>query len=180
MERFGVDPCKVIHVQALAGDSTDNVPGVRGIGVKTAAELINRYGDVETLLAHAHEIKQNKRRETIIENAENARISLRLVTLDEKVPVKTAPDDFAVHDPDPEELIAFLKAMEFGSISRRVAAHFQIEDVEAIGAAPAVAREPHMRVELPAAARAAAGRESALCAAHRPRGLCHRHRARAA
>src|SRR4051812_31136429 len=151
MERFGVDPCKVIYVQALAGDSTDNVPGVRGIGVKTAAELINQYGDVETLLAHAHEIKQNKRRETIIENAENARISLRLVTLDDKVPLKTPPDDFAVHDPDPKELIAFLKAMEFGSITRRVAAHFQIEDVEAIGAAPSVAGTPHMRVELPKA-----------------------------
>ncbi len=151
MERFGVDPCKVIHVQALAGDSTDNVPGVRGIGVKTAAELINQYGDVETLLAHAHEIKQNKRRETIIENAQNARISLRLVTLDDKVPLKTGPDDFAVHDPDPKDLIAFLKAMEFGSITRRVAAHFQIEDVEAIGAAPSVAGAPHMRVELPKA-----------------------------
>ena len=74
MEKFGVLPSKVIDVQALAGDSVDNVPGVRGIGVKTAAELINQYGDVENLLAHAHEIKQNKRRETLIENAENARI----------------------------------------------------------------------------------------------------------
>src|ERR1700753_307422 len=91
MEKFGVEPCKVIHVQALAGDSVDNVPGVRGIGIKTAAELINQYGDVENLLAHAHEIKQNKRRETIIENAENARISLKLVTLDEQVPLTEKP-----------------------------------------------------------------------------------------
>ena len=75
MEKFGVPPSKVIEVQALAGDSTDNVPGVRGIGVKTAAELINQYGDLETLLKRAGEIKQPKRRETLIENAENARIS---------------------------------------------------------------------------------------------------------
>ena len=71
-------------MQALAGDSTDNVPGVRGIGVKTAAELINQYGDLETLLKRAGEIKQHKRRETLIENAENARISLKLVTLDQQ------------------------------------------------------------------------------------------------
>ena len=77
LEKFGVTPDKVVQVQALAGDSTDNVPGVRGIGVKTAAELINQYGDLETLLKRAGEIKQNKRRETLIENAENARISLQ-------------------------------------------------------------------------------------------------------
>ncbi len=88
MEKFGVPPSKVVEVQALAGDSTDNVPGVRGIGVKTAAELINTYGDLETLLKRAGEIKQPKRRETLIENAENARISLRLVTLDDKVKIK--------------------------------------------------------------------------------------------
>src|ERR1700691_975439 len=109
MERFGVPPDKVVQVQALAGDSTDNVPGVRGIGVKTAAELIATYGDVETLLKRAGEIKQNKRRETLIENAENARISLRLVTLDDKVPLKEQPGEFAVHDPEPRDLIAFLK-----------------------------------------------------------------------
>ena len=83
MEKFGVGPDKVVQVQALAGDSTDNVPGVRGIGIKTAAELINTYGDLETLLKRAGEIKQNKRRETLIENAENARVSLKLVTLDD-------------------------------------------------------------------------------------------------
>ncbi|HVZ27676.1 MAG TPA: DNA polymerase I [Rhizomicrobium sp.] len=151
MERFGVPPDKVIHVQALAGDSTDNVPGVRGIGVKTAAELINLYGDVETLLIRAGEIKQNKRRETIIENSENARISLRLVTLDDKVPIKEKPDEFAVHEPEAKELVAFLKAMEFSAIVKRVAAHFEMEDVEGIAAAPTLARAPEPRIELPKA-----------------------------
>ncbi|MEI9996009.1 MAG: DNA polymerase I [Rhizomicrobium sp.] len=132
MEKFGVPPSKVIEVQALAGDSVDNVPGVRGIGIKTAAELINQYGDLETLLAHAGEIKQPKRRETLIENAENARISKRLVTLDDNAKYPETIDRFAVHDPEPQTLIAFLKGMEFNSITRRVAAHFGVEDTEAI------------------------------------------------
>ena len=139
LERFGVTPDKVVQVQALAGDSTDNVPGVRGIGVKTAAELIGLYGDIETLLARAGEIKQNKRRETLIENAENARVSLKLVTLDANVPLKEQPHEFAVHEPDPKDLIAFLKAMEFTTITKRVAAHFQIGDVEGFTPAAAVA-----------------------------------------
>ena len=139
MEKFGVAPDKVIQIQALAGDSTDNVPGVRGIGIKTAAELINAYGDIENLLAKAGEIKQPKRRETLIENAENARISLKLVTLDDHVPLKEQPDEFAVHEPDCKELIAFLKAMEFGTITKRVAAHFEVSDLDAIDAAPTVA-----------------------------------------
>ena len=139
LEKFGVAPDKVVQVQALAGDSTDNVPGVRGIGIKTAAELIGTYGDIETLIARAAEIKQNKRRETIIENAENARISLRLVTLDDKVPLKEQPDEFAVREPEPKELIGFLKAMEFNSIVRRAAAHFEVEDPDAIAATPATA-----------------------------------------
>ena len=138
-EKFGVTPDKVVQVQALAGDSTDNVPGVRGIGIKTAAELINAYGDIENLLAKAGEIKQPKRRETLIENAENARISLKLVTLDDHVPLKEQPDEFAVHEPDCKELIAFLKAMEFGTITKRVAAHFEVSDLDAIDAAPTVA-----------------------------------------
>jgi DNA polymerase-1 len=146
LEKFGVAPDKVVQVQALAGDSTDNVPGVRGIGVKTAAELINAYGDIEVLLARVNEIKQPKRRETLIENAENARISLKLVTLDTHVPFKEKPEEFAVHEPEPKELIAFLKAMEFTSITKRVAAHFDVEDIDAIAAAPTVAnvlpREP--------------------------------------
>ncbi len=130
MEKFGVLPNKVVEVQALAGDSTDNVPGVRGIGVKTAAELLGIYGDLETLLKRAGEIKQPKRRETLIENAENARISLRLVTLEKNVPFKEGPELFGAHDPDPKELIAFLKSMEFSTITKRVASHFEIADVE--------------------------------------------------
>jgi DNA polymerase-1 len=126
-EKFGVTPDKVIQVQALAGDAVDNVPGVRGIGVKTAAELINIYGDVETLLARAGEIKQNKRRETLIENADNARISLRLVTLDTQVPLDRTPDTFILQEPDPESLIAFLKAMEFTTITRRAEVRFGVD-----------------------------------------------------
>jgi DNA polymerase-1 len=149
MEKFGVAPSKVVQVQALAGDSTDNVPGVRGIGVKTAAELINIYGDLETLLKRAGEIKQNKRRETLIENAENARISLKLVILDVNVPVKEKPDEFAVREPDCKELIAFLKAMEFTSITKRVAAHFEVADLDAIAPAPTVANVLPPQPELP-------------------------------
>jgi len=149
LEKFGVTPDKVVQVQALAGDSTDNVPGVRGIGIKTAAELIGEYGDLETLLKRAGEIKQNKRRETLIENAENARISLKLVTLEQNVPIKETPDEFAVHQPDAKELIAFLKAMEFSSITKRVAAHFELTDVESIPSDPSVAKPPHLKVELP-------------------------------
>ena len=149
LEKFGVAPDKVIHVQALAGDSIDNVPGVRGIGVKTAAELINTYGDLETLLKRAGEIKQNKRRETLIENAENARLSFKLVTLDAHVPLKEQPDEFAVHEPDCKELIAFLKAMEFTTITKRVAAHFEVTDLDAIAAAPTVANVLPRQPELP-------------------------------
>ncbi len=151
MEKFGVAPNKVIHVQALAGDSTDNIPGVRGIGIKTAAELINEYGDVETLLKRAGEVKQNKRRESLIEQADNARISLKLVTLDDHVPLKEQASEFAVHAPDPAELIAFLKAMEFGSITRRVASHFGVGE-DAIPAAAQVAHAPAVKIELPKSA----------------------------
>ena len=87
LSKFGVDPSKVIDVQALAGDSSDNVPGVPGIGVKTAAELINKYGTLEKLLMSAHEIKQNKRRETLIENKDKAIVSKKLVTLKHDAPV---------------------------------------------------------------------------------------------
>jgi DNA polymerase-1 len=121
MEKFGVPPEKVIEVQALIGDSTDNVPGVPGIGVKTAAQLICEYGDLETLLARAGEIKQEKRRQTLIDNAELARISKRLVTLDDKVALDVPMADLAVHEPDYKLLVAFLKAMEFSTLTRRVA-----------------------------------------------------------
>jgi DNA polymerase-1 len=133
IEKFGVPPEKVVEVQALAGDSTDNVPGVPGIGVKTAAQLIVEYGDLETLLQRAGEIKQPKRREALIENAEKARISRQLVLLDDKVKLDVPLDDLAVHEPDARKLIAFLKAMEFSTLTRRVAEYAQIDpsDVEA-------------------------------------------------
>ena len=121
IEKFGVPPEKVIEVQALIGDSTDNVPGVPGIGVKTAAQLIGEYGNLETLLKRAGEIKQEKRRQSLIDNAEAARMSKRLVTLENKVKLDVPVDELVVHEPDYKRLIAFLKAMEFASITRRVA-----------------------------------------------------------
>src|SRR6202034_3227448 len=133
IEKFGVPPEKVVEVQALAGDSTDNVPGVPGIGIKTAAQLIGEYGDLETLLARASEIKQQKRRETLIENAEKARLSKKLVTLDDQVKLAVPLGDLAVHEPDYTRLIAFLKAMEFNSLTRRVA-EFASVDAGAIDA----------------------------------------------
>src|SRR5438876_5510371 len=121
IEKFGVPPQKMIEVQALIGDSTDNVPGVPGIGVKTAAQLIGEYGDLETLLARAGEIKQEKRRQALIENAERARLSKKLVTLDAHVALEVPLAELAVHEPDYKRLIAFLKAMEFATLTRRVA-----------------------------------------------------------
>ncbi|PJG52435.1 DNA polymerase I [Bradyrhizobium forestalis] len=127
IEKFGVPPNKVVEVQALAGDSTDNVPGVPGIGVKTAAQLITEYGDLDQLLFRAGEIKQPKRREALLENAEKARISRQLVLLDDKVDLEVPLDDLAVHEPDARKLIAFLKAMEFTTLTRRVAEYAQID-----------------------------------------------------
>jgi DNA polymerase I len=121
IERFGVPPGKVVEVQALAGDSVDNVPGVPGIGVKTAAQLIVEYGDVETLLARAGEIKQPKRRESLQIHAEQALLSKRLVTLDDHVPLDVPLADLKVRDRDGQRLIAFCKAMEFSTLTRRVA-----------------------------------------------------------
>ncbi len=114
--KFGVDPTKVIDVQALAGDSSDNVPGVPGIGIKTAAELINKYGDLETLLKSAHEIKQNKRRETLIENKDKAEISKRLVTLKHDAPVERNLTEFKLKEIDKEKLYKFLREMEFNRL----------------------------------------------------------------
>ena len=130
IEKFGVPPDKVIEVQALIGDSTDNVPGVPGIGVKTAAQLIGEYGDLETLLKRASEIKQDKRRQTLIDNADKARLSKKLVTLDDKVKLDVPIGDLAVHEPDHKRLIAFLKAMEFSSLTRRVAEFSSIDVAE--------------------------------------------------
>jgi DNA polymerase-1 len=121
IEKFGVPPEKVIEVQALIGDSTDNVPGVPGIGVKTAAQLISEYGDLETLLKRAPEIKQEKRRQALIDNADKARLSKKLVTLDDHVKLDVPIGALAVHEPDHKRLIAFLKAMEFNALTRRVA-----------------------------------------------------------
>src|SRR6201991_4921472 len=109
IEKFGVPPEKVVEVQALAGDSTDNVPGVPGIGVKTAAQLINEYGDLETLLQRAGEIKQPKRREALQQNAELARISRQLVTLKDDVPAPADPDTFDKRKPDPNVLLPWLE-----------------------------------------------------------------------
>jgi DNA polymerase-1 len=127
IEKFGVPPEKVIEVQALIGDSSDNVPGVPGIGVKTAAQLIGEFGDLETLLSRAGEIKQQKRRESLIEHAEKARISKTLVTLDDKVALDVPLADLAVHEPDYPRLIAFLKQMEFSTLTRRVAEFGQVD-----------------------------------------------------
>jgi len=115
-EKFGVGPDRVIDVQALAGDSSDNVPGVQGIGVKTAAQLIEEYGDLDSLLERASEIKQPKRREKLIEQADMARISRDLVTLRDDAPVEAALDDFHVREPEPDVLLGFLEAQGFKSL----------------------------------------------------------------
>lgn len=119
--KFGVEPTKVIEVQALAGDSADNVPGVPGIGIKTAAELINHYGDLETLLSRAEEIRQPKRREKLIENAALARVSKELVTLDQHVAVEHSIEDFGLTAPDAEPLVAFFDEQEFRSLKVKAA-----------------------------------------------------------
>ncbi len=120
-EKFGVFPERVVDVQALAGDSVDNVPGAPGIGIKTAALLINEFGDLETLLERAEEIKQPKRRETLINHADQIRLSKQLVTLDANTPLGFTLDDLEVRDPDPEVLLGFLKEMEFRTLTRRIA-----------------------------------------------------------
>ena len=116
MEKFGVTPDKVVDVQALAGDSTDNVPGAPGIGVKTAAQLLNEYGDLETLLTRAGEIKQPKRRESLEQNAELIRISKKLVQLRDDVPPPAHPDTFAKNKPDPNVLLPWLEFQGFRSL----------------------------------------------------------------
>ncbi len=120
LEKFGVTPDKVVDVQSLAGDSVDNVPGVPGIGIKTAAQLINEYGSLEALLERAEEIKQPKRREKLIQHAEDARVSKRLVALDENAPTPISFADLKTHDPDKPELMAFLQKHAFNSIIKRL------------------------------------------------------------
>ncbi len=140
IEKWGVAPEKMIDLQALTGDSIDNVPGVPGIGPKTAAQLLAEYGDLDTLLARAHEIKQNKRRENLMEHAEKARLSRELVRLKNDVPVDRGLDTLALDSANGPKLIAFLKAMEFSSLTRRVA--------EATGTDAAAIETAH--VEVPA------------------------------
>jgi DNA polymerase-1 len=138
MDKFGVPPHQVADVQALCGDATDNVPGVPGIGVKTAAQLITEFGDLETLLARAGEIKQNKRRETLIENAEMARISKKLVLLDDKVPVPYALEELRARDPHTPKLAAFLKQQGFKSILSRLGVQGDVPALSNISAAQVV------------------------------------------
>ncbi|MBV9827659.1 MAG: DNA polymerase I, partial [Alphaproteobacteria bacterium] len=128
-EKFGVGPDKVIEVQALCGDSTDNVPGVPGIGVKTAAELINTYGDLETLLARASEIKQPKRREALIENEAKARLSKELVKLDDDVPLPCPLSALRVKPYEPAKLFPFLDDMELRALKSRVEKRLAITPV---------------------------------------------------
>lgn len=120
MEKFGVGPDKVIDVQALCGDSVDNVPGVPGIGIKTAAQLIQEYGSLEALLERAHQIKQPKRRETLVQNADKAILSKKLVTLEAHVPVVEPLDSFRVQAPDRARLVGFLQDNGFKSLLTRV------------------------------------------------------------
>ncbi len=145
-EKFGVTPDKVVEVQALAGDSTDNVPGVPGIGIKTAAQLINEYGDLETLLANTAKIKQPKRREALEQNAEKARISKRLVQLDANAPLPCPIENMLARAPHPATLEKFLRENGFRSLLARLG----------LGDASAVTRNngyrpPSPAAELPAA-----------------------------
>ncbi|MDA8811686.1 DNA polymerase I [Amylibacter sp.] len=130
VEKFGVGPNRVIDVQSLAGDSVDNVPGAPGIGIKTAALLINEYGDLDSLLERAFEIKQPKRRETLIDNADQIRTSRNLVTLKTDMKMDCDLDDFAVHAPDPEVMLKFLSEMEFRTMSARIANKFGVSAPE--------------------------------------------------
>ncbi|MES2914389.1 MAG: DNA polymerase I [Pseudomonadota bacterium] len=121
MEKFGVAPDRVIDVQSLAGDSVDNVPGAPGIGLKTAALLINEYGDLDTLLARAGEIKQPKRREALVDNADQIRISRDLVTLKDDTPLDVSLEDLEIRLPEPDRIMDFLTRMEFRTLTKRVA-----------------------------------------------------------
>ncbi|MEO1422864.1 MAG: DNA polymerase I [Pseudomonadota bacterium] len=125
--KFGVGPEKVVDVQALAGDSVDNVPGAPGIGIKTAALLIQEYGDVETLLERAEEIKQPKRRQSLIDNAEQIRVSKRLVTLAQDVPYEVGFEEMEVREPEPEKVVGFLQSMEFRTLTNRIAEKLGVE-----------------------------------------------------
>jgi DNA polymerase-1 len=146
MEKFGVTPDKMVDLQALIGDSVDNVPGAPGIGPKTAAQLLDEFGDLDTLLARAGEIKQPKRRETLIQYADQIRLSRELVRLTCDAPAPEPIDDFAVRDPDPQTLQAFLDKMEFRGLARRVGdGKTPVNE----GAAPIFTRQPTAPVLTP-------------------------------
>ena len=152
-EKFGVYPERVVDVQALAGDSTDNVPGVPGIGLKTAAELVNQFGSLEQVLARAEEIKQNKRRETLLANKENAEISLRLVTLKNDVPVEHNLEEYHCRQPDINMLKEFADKHDFRTLKPRFEkwAAEMCAAIPCSGEAPAispVAPEPEKNYEL--------------------------------
>ncbi|WP_373354831.1 DNA polymerase I [Pseudoroseicyclus sp. CXY001] len=151
-EKFGVYPDRVVDVQSLAGDSVDNVPGAPGIGLKTAALLINEFGDLETLLARAEEIKQPKRRQTLVDNAEQIRISRRLVALDCEMDCPITLEELEVKDPDPEVLLPFLAEMEFRSLSKRIADKLGVDTpviADAQGGASGETAQEIAREELP-------------------------------
>jgi DNA polymerase I len=170
VEYFGVLPNKVVDVQALAGDATDNVPDAPGIGIKTAAQLIGEYGDLDSLLARAGEIKQPKRRETLTDPAiaEQVRISRKLVSLVDDVEVETPLTDLGLAQPDPATLVAFLKAMEFTTITRRAAETWEVE-LSAVEADPALAAGGSRALELMAVfAEASGGEAPPLGASSRP------------
>lgn len=146
---FGVPPERVVDVQALAGDAVDNVPGAPGIGLKTAALLIAEYGDLDTLLARAGEIRQPKRRETLIEKAEQVRISRQLVSLRDDMPLEAGLDDLEIRDPDPAGLMGFLTEMEFRTLTRRIADRLGVAApaVPEAGVSPAAPADPRAEAE---------------------------------
>ena len=147
-EKFGVGPERVVDVQALAGDSVDNVPGAPGIGVKTAALLINEYGDLETLLDRAEEIKQPKRRQTLIEKRDQIELSKKLVQLDAETPLDFTLDDLEVKDPEPDTLLGFLAEMEFRTLTKRIADKLGAE-APVIADAPAPAADESEAEDIP-------------------------------
>ena len=148
IEKFGVGPERVVDVQALAGDSVDNVPGAPGIGIKTAALLINEYGSLEDLLDRAEEIKQPKRRETLVEKREQIEMSKRLVQLDCETPIDFTLDDLEVREADPDKLMPFLADMEFRTLTKRIADNLGVEP-PTIPDAPTKAAESAAAPELP-------------------------------
>ena len=148
-EKFGVGPERVVDVQSLAGDSVDNVPGAPGIGLKTAALLINEYGDLETLLGRAEEIKQPKRRQSLIENADLIRVSKQLVQLDCDMELDFTLDDLEDRDPDPDVLMPFLASMEFRTLTQRIADKLGVETPAIVDTTPEGA-DPVKPLDVPA------------------------------